>query len=49
MQARLGTSNFDDMFGVQVGQQYFAESPSPLLEKLRATIPIDKVIDELKS
>ncbi|WPQ63540.1 hypothetical protein SIO70_01505 [Chitinophaga sancti] len=49
MQARLSTSNFDDMFGVQVGQQYFAESPSPLLEKLRATFPIEKVIDQLKS
>lgn len=49
MQARLGTSNFDDMIGVQVGQSYFAESPSPLLEKLRATFPIDKVINELKS
>lgn len=49
MQSHLGTTNFDDMIGVHVGDSYFAESPSPLLDKLKAEATIEQVINELKS
>lgn len=49
MEAHVGTNNFDDMIGTQVGQNYFPESPSPLLEKLKLTFPVEKVIEDLRS
>lgn len=49
MQSHVGTSNFDDMLGIAVGESYSADSPSPLLNKLKAEETIDKIIQELKS
>jgi hypothetical protein len=49
MQSHVGTSNFDDMLGIPVGNSYSADSPSPLLLKLKAEETIDKLIQELKS
>lgn len=49
MQSRVGTSNFDDMLGITVGKSYFADSPSPLLNKLKAEDTVEDVISELKS